>query len=183
MEVQSLAWSFYQLLWPGPMDPTFCSWTVLPGLVVCVCVCVLSGVQLFAIPWTAARQAPLSMGFPRQQYWSGLPCPPPGDPPDPGTEPSSLASLALAGGFFTIAPPGKLGLVMRKQSVEDRERKNNTDTESRLQTPFLGHFWNQVHLLFFLPSPVAQGGKESTCKVGDLGSIQTSDIDVRVDPE
>ena len=67
--------------------------------------------------------------------------------------------------------------------MEDRERKNNTDTESRLRTPFLGHFWNQVHLLFLLPSPVAQGGKESTCNVGDLGSIQTSDIDVRVDPE
>ena len=63
------------------------------------------------------------MGFPRQEHWSGLPCPPPGDLLDLGTEPSSLASSALAGGFFTIAPPRKLGLVMRKQNVEDRERK------------------------------------------------------------
>ena len=57
--------------------------------------CVLSHVQLFATPWTAARQAPLSMGFSRQEYWSGLPFPSPGDLPDPGIEPESLASLAL----------------------------------------------------------------------------------------
>ena len=53
--------------------------------------------------WTVARQA-LSMGFSRQEYWSGLPFPPPGDLPDPGIEP---ASPALAGGFFTNEPPGK----------------------------------------------------------------------------
>ena len=48
-------------------------------------------------------QAPLSMGFPRQEYWSGLPFPSPGDFPDPGTEPESLTSPALAGGFFTTS--------------------------------------------------------------------------------
>ena len=47
----------------------------------------LSHVRLFATPWTVARQAPLSMGFSRQEYWSGLPCPPPGDLPYPGIEP------------------------------------------------------------------------------------------------
>ena len=52
-------------------------------------------------PWTVAHQAPLSMGFFRQEYWSGLSCPPRGDLPDPGTELVSLASPALAGGFFT----------------------------------------------------------------------------------
>ena len=46
-------------------------------------------------------------GFPRQEYWTGLPCPPPGDLPNPGIEPASLASLALASGFFTIAPSGE----------------------------------------------------------------------------
>ena len=56
----------------------------------------------------AAHQAPLSMGFSRQEYWSGLPFPPPGDLPIPGMEPGSPASLALAGGFFTTEPPGKL---------------------------------------------------------------------------
>ena len=57
--------------------------------------------QLFATPWTVARQALLSMGFSRQEYWSGLPCPPPGDLPNPGIEPTSLTSPALAGRFFT----------------------------------------------------------------------------------
>ena len=57
-----------------------------------------------ATPWTIAYQAPLSMGFFRQEYWSGLPFPSPGDLPDPGIE---SASLVLAGGFFTIEPPGK----------------------------------------------------------------------------
>ena len=54
----------------------------------------------FATPWTVAHQTPLSMGFPRQEYWSGLPWPPPGDLPNPGIEP---ASPALAGGFFTTS--------------------------------------------------------------------------------
>ena len=58
-------------------------------------------------PWTAAGQAPLSMGSSRQEYWSGLPFPTPGDLPDPGTEPTSLKSLALTGGSFTTEPPGK----------------------------------------------------------------------------
>ena len=58
-----------------------------------------SCVQLFATPWTVARQAPLSVGFSRQGYWSGLLCPLPGDLPHPGTEPARFMSLALAGGF------------------------------------------------------------------------------------
>ena len=62
-----------------------------------------SYVQLFAAPWTVVRQAPLSMEFSRQEYWNGLPFPPPGDLPNPGTEPSSLLSPALAGGFFTAS--------------------------------------------------------------------------------
>ena len=64
----------------------------------------LSRVQLFATPWTVAGQAPLSMGFPRQEYWSGLPLPPPGDLPNPGKEPTTSVFLALAGGFFTTVP-------------------------------------------------------------------------------
>ena len=57
--------------------------------------------QLFETPGTVAHQAPLSMGFSRQEHWSGLPCPPPGDLPNPGIAPLSLTSPALAGGFFT----------------------------------------------------------------------------------
>ena len=66
-----------------------------------------SCVQLFATPWTAAFQAPLSMGFSRQEYWSGLPFPPPGDLPKPGLDPRPLMSPALAGRFFTTEPPRK----------------------------------------------------------------------------
>ena len=58
----------------------------------------------FVTPWTAAGLAPLSMGFSRQEYWSVLLFPPPGDLPDPGIE---LVSPALAGGFFTTEPPKK----------------------------------------------------------------------------
>ena len=61
-----------------------------------------SHVQLFVTPWTVALQAPLSMGFSRQEYWSGLPCPP-GDLPDPRIEPTSLKSPALAEKFFTTS--------------------------------------------------------------------------------
>ena len=53
--------------------------------------------------WTVAQQAPLSMGFSRQEYWSGLPCPSPGDLPDSGIEPESQMSPAFAGGFFTTS--------------------------------------------------------------------------------
>ena len=64
-----------------------------------------SRVWLFATPGTIAHQAPLSMGFSRQEYWSGLPFPTPGDFPDPGIKPKSPVSPALAGRFFTTAPP------------------------------------------------------------------------------
>ena len=71
---------------------------------ICVCAQSLSCVRLFTIAWTVAHQAPLSMGLFRQECWSGLPFPPPGDLPKSGTEP---ASPALAGGFFTTEPAGK----------------------------------------------------------------------------
>ena len=70
-------------------------------LTIKILVVVLSYVQLFVNPWTVAHQAPLSVEFSRQEYWSGLPFPPPGDPPDPGIKPESPASPASAGGFFT----------------------------------------------------------------------------------
>ena len=57
-----------------------------------------------AVPWTVAHQVPLSMVFPRQEYWSGLPFPPPGYLSDPGIKP---VSLALSGRLFTTEPPGK----------------------------------------------------------------------------
>ena len=68
---------------------------------------VLSHIWFFAISSTVARQAPLSMEFPRQGYWSGLPFPPPGILPNPGIEPMSLVSLALQGGFFNHRDKGE----------------------------------------------------------------------------
>ena len=82
---------------------------------VCVCVHVLSHFRLFVTAWTVAWQAPLSMGFPRPEYQSGLPFPPPGDLPDPGIEPASPVSPAFlitsttreARVFSTVSPNTK----------------------------------------------------------------------------
>ena len=71
---------------------------------VCVYVCVgVCAHILFATPWTVALQAPLSMGFSRQEHWSGLPFLPPRDLPDPGIKPPFSASPALAGGFLPLS--------------------------------------------------------------------------------
>ena len=67
-----------------------------------------SHVRLFVTPWMVARQAPLSVEFSRQEYWSGLPFRPPGDLPDPEIEPTSPT---LTGRFFSTEAPGKPGLV------------------------------------------------------------------------
>ena len=75
-------------------------WGKFTALSVCVLSC-FSCVPLFVTPWTVAHQVPLSMGFSRQEYWSGLPFPSPGDLSDPWIESMSLMSLALAGRFFT----------------------------------------------------------------------------------
>ena len=66
-----------------------------------------SRVWLCVTPWTVAHQAPLSMGFSRQEYWSRLPFPLPEDLPDPGIEPTSLTSPTFAGGSLPLVPPGK----------------------------------------------------------------------------
>ena len=71
-----------------------------------MCVLSHSVMSNSATPWIVAHRAPLGMEFPRQEYWSGLPFPSPGDLPDPGTEPPSFVSTALAGRFFTTMPPG-----------------------------------------------------------------------------
>ena len=102
---------YKSILTPGLSDKeTEAKWTPnIPALWGCKrlwgrCACKLSYVRLLVTPWTIAHQAPLSIGFSRQENWSRLPFPSPGDLPDPGTEP---ASPALAGGFFTTEPPRK----------------------------------------------------------------------------
>ena len=77
-----------------------------------VCAQLLTCDQLFATPWIVAHWAPLSMGFSRQEFWSGFPFLPPGDLPNPGIKPSSPS---LAGRFFTTEPPGKPHKVLEKQ--------------------------------------------------------------------
>ena len=75
----------------------------------CVCVCVRTRSvmsEYFVTPWTIAHQAPLSMGFSRQKYWSGLPCPSPADLPDPGSQ-SCISCIGRQILFFTTEPPGK----------------------------------------------------------------------------
>ena len=72
---------------------------------ICHCLVAKSCLNL-CNPWTIACLAPLSMGFPKQEYWSGLPFPPPGHLPDPGIELVSSESPEMAGGFFTTEPPG-----------------------------------------------------------------------------
>ena len=77
-------------------------------------VCMLSHALLFETPWTAAHHAPPSMGFSRQEHWSGLPCPPQGNLSDPGIKPPSPA---LAGRFLTTGPQGKPTLQNRSRRV------------------------------------------------------------------
>ena len=92
----------------------------------------LSSVQFLETPQTVAHQAPLTMRFPRQEYWSGLPFPSPGDLTDPGIESTSPAS---AGGFFTSEPSGKLNTEPSgcKDVPSLRKGKNDPDdaTEAR----------------------------------------------------
>ena len=97
-----------------------------------ICACTLSRfshVQLFETPWTIARQAPLTMGFSRQEYWSGLPSPPPGDLPTPGIEPASLSSSAVAGRFFTTSAIWEAPLA-----------KQNNQTKQSLRFVYLAEF-------------------------------------------
>ena len=77
----------------------------------------------FATPWTVTHQAPLSMGFPRQENWSGLSFPSPGDLPNPGIK---LASPELTGRFFTTEQPGKPSLIIREMQIKTPMRNHLT---------------------------------------------------------
>ena len=94
-----LQFYFIFLFWVLPV-------TLMISSLVCACACVLScfsRVWLFTTLWPVARLTPLSMGFSRQECWSGLLCPPSGDLPHPEIEPASLTSPALASSFFSIS--------------------------------------------------------------------------------
>ena len=109
----------------------------------CGCVCVLSCVWLFAILKTVACQASLSLGFPSQEYWSGLPFPPPGDLPDPGIKP---ASPAVTDGFFAAVPPGKSRRWRHTQNMNFDQ--NVIVTEIEFGTKDMG-LWKKKWLILF----------------------------------
>ena len=87
-----------------------------------------SHVRLFATLWNVTCQAPLSMGFSRQEYWRGLPCPPPGDLPDTGIKPVSFMSPTLAGRFFTTSPTWKAqrscGAYIQRNNTQPQKETN-----------------------------------------------------------
>ena len=78
-----------------------------PNTCICYVLICFSGVRLFAAPWTIVHKAPLSMGLHRQEYWSGLTCPPSGNLSDPGGRTHVSYISCIGGGFFTAEPPGK----------------------------------------------------------------------------
>ena len=80
-----------------------------PESIILCCCLVVKSYPTLATPWTIARQAPLSIGPSRQEYWSGLPFPSPGDLPDPGIEPEAPT---LAGRSFTIEPQRKPDVIV-----------------------------------------------------------------------
>ena len=98
------------------------SWFSLPSFSLTFGGLVAKSCLTLATPWTGAHKAPLFRGFPRQEYWSGLSFTPPGDLPNPGVKLASLAPPALAGRFFTAAPPGKPGLDRKRTQNEQRQR-------------------------------------------------------------
>ena len=107
----------------------------------------LSCVRFFATPWTVAHQAPLPMGFPRQEYWSGLPFPFPGDLPDPGIEPRSPVLQADSLGS---EPPGK---------PKYKKRKGKTHTHTHTLLSVVPHIYQQMATVTYhmsrtlVPSP------------------------------
>ena len=149
--------------------------------------CVLSRfirAWLFATPWTITCQASLSMGFSRQEYWSGLPCPPPGDLPDPGIALTFFTCPALAGGFFVTSTTGYIMCSVTSYSFA-------TQGTLAHQAPLSMEFsrpegWSglhiHIHMYIFInahmymgvyeaPGNGASAGKEPACNVEDLGSI------------
>ena len=106
---------------------------------VCVPSC-FSRVQLFSTLWTVTCQVPLSMGFSRQEYWSGLPYPPPRDLPDSGIESASLLSPALARGFFATSATWKA-----HTDVHHNLKSNNLLLRNRLQKRKSSNFTMEKH--------------------------------------
>ena len=110
------------------------SWSSLQRNVLC-CAQSLQLHPSWGTLWTVAGQAPLSMGFSRQEYWSGLPCPPPGDLPNPGIKPRSLRSPALAGRPFTTSATGEA----QQGNPTQQWKRRTADAYNNLDPVSVGH--------------------------------------------
>ena len=98
----------------------------------------LNCVRFFVIPWTIARQAPLSMGFPMQEYWSGLPFPSPGDLPDPEIEPASPASPTLQVDSLLCEPLNIINMSVPISGLKSRE----LPLETLMRLSQIAYLWN-----------------------------------------
>ena len=130
--------------------------TLANFIVLITCACVLrcfSCIQLCAMLWTVARQAPLKMGVSRQEYWSGLPCLSPEDLPNPGSKPEFLLSLALAGGFFTTSTI--CNCLFLTISLGERQL-------SFLISPLIFFFFLTEEILIYPQFGLSQGQAETT---------------------
>ena len=134
--------------------------------------CVLSPIWLFESPWTVARQAPLSMGFPSQGYWSGLPFPPPGRLPDPGMEP---ASPALTGGFFIIwASREALNNNSPDNSNKNAVAASQSNHDGAADNPAGGTLSLKILIIIFLEKKICSRWKETkvTCQLNAICELQ-----------
>ena len=127
-----------------------------------------SHVWLFATSRTVASQTLLSMGFSRQEYWSGLPCPSPGDLPNSGIELTSLVSSALAGSFFTI------GTTWKAQDSWSPDSNLVLLGFNWVSTPGLTYFVFHLHNDCWGPSPELNLGKTSLSKKNKANNISLS---------
>ena len=118
------------------------------------CVKSLSRVQLFATPWTVAHRTPLSIGFSRQEFWSGLPFPFPGDLPDPGIEPRCPALQADA---LTSEPPGKPHIYIQKCCLVTKMFSTLCDTMDFSPPGSLVHGISQAKILEWVAISFSRG--------------------------
>jgi len=116
-------------------------WNLKKRTTTCMHTCSVMSTWLFVNPWTVARQAPLSMGFPKAKILEWIAVSTPGNLPDPETEPMSLVSPALAGGFFTTVPPGKLNTYTTKAYHKKKKRKKEKPYESIRTNKHLEKYW------------------------------------------
>ena len=133
--------------------------------------CVQCRVWLFKTPWTVAHPAPLSTGFPRQEYWSGFPFPSSGDLPNSGIESACLWSLALASRYFTTSTISVSGqgskILHAAPAARQKEEEGRKKKEKKI---IWTHYYSaKDHISSLFCSSIV--GKESTCNERDLGSI------------